>query len=449
MIALFCCLLALSSSVYARSYGGYSQQVVQPVPTRELPVQTSYEETRVLPTVSSYGSYGSQKPEGRTFVTQQQKLLDQQRSLQQKIEESQIVTEADTLCRGQVEEVIIPLDNGRRYVVCTADGKGSEQWCPQGLLFNNDLQRCERRSGPLPDLCVSQPCLNGGQCTTELSSYKCACPAGFDGKNCELDGRVCQTQRPCGTAPDTRCQSFRFEAALEYICIFRNGKAYGFNAQQIQPSPCTGMDGAQSLAITDKGFIMCDGEQMFIESCPGGTGWDRGHEACVWPDMKESYGYSEQGYGHRTIVPQKRVLSQYGQMVEQPKVLSQYGQTVEQPKVLSQYGHTVEQPKVLSQYGQTVEQPKVFSQYGHTVEQPKVMRPVESSYGSQVSEPKVMRPVENSYGSQVSEPKVMRPVESSYGSQVSEPEPVVPKMQSWQQKMQPQTWRTVQPQSGY
>jgi hypothetical protein len=422
MIALICCLLALSSSVYARSYGSYSSQPVATGVTRELPVQTGYgfqtndlsstgmiqnvqQDTRALPTVSNYGSYGSQvmqKPEsvistGRTFVSPRQKLLEQQQLLQQKIDDAQVVTEADTLCRGQQSEVVIPLDNGRRYVVCTADGKGSEQWCPPGLLFHVELQRCERRTGPLTDLCLSQPCLNGGQCISELSSFKCQCPAGFDGKNCELDARVCQTQKPCGTAPDTRCQSFRFEAALEYICIFRNGQGYGFNAQQIQSNPCSGIDGPQSLTITDKGFIMCDGESMFIESCPGGTAWDNGHVACIWPDMKGHYSYGEhvqESYGQRLVLPQ----TSYGAQV--------------QKRVLEPTKITVETPRVLSQYGQTVE--RVLPQ----VEQPKVVRPLETKYG---------------YGTQLPD---AQPVE-----------PVAPKVQSWQQKMQTQqNFRSVQPQ---
>jgi hypothetical protein len=31
---------------------------------------------------------------------------------------------------------------------------------------------------------------------------------------------------------------------------------------------------------------MCDGERMFVESCPGGTVWDDFNRACVWPDMQ-------------------------------------------------------------------------------------------------------------------------------------------------------------------
>ena len=36
------------------------------------------------------------------------------------------------------------------------------------------------------DLCVPNPC-NGGKCTTATKSYKCECPTGFDGTNCEID----------------------------------------------------------------------------------------------------------------------------------------------------------------------------------------------------------------------------------------------------------------------
>lgn len=87
--------------------------------------------------------------------------------------------------------------------------------------------------GPLENPCSSQPCLNGGQCVqTDVSSYQCQCAAGFDGTTCELDARICQTQQPCGQAPDTKCQSFRIGAALQYVCILQAGRAYGLNAQQ-------------------------------------------------------------------------------------------------------------------------------------------------------------------------------------------------------------------------
>jgi hypothetical protein len=50
----------------------------------------------------------------------------------------------DVLCRGKQAETVIPLDNGRRFVVCLDDGKGFEQQCPKSLVYHPDSRRCER-----------------------------------------------------------------------------------------------------------------------------------------------------------------------------------------------------------------------------------------------------------------------------------------------------------------
>jgi len=294
-----------------------------------------------------------------------QTLLDQQLQQQQQQQQVQqpILTPADMLCRGQRPETVIPLENGRRFVVCLDESKGVEQQCPKGLHYHVDSRRCEHKLGPLESPCASQPCLNGGQCVvTDVTSYQCQCPAGFDGKTCELDARVCQTQQPCGQSPDSRCQSFRLGAALQYVCILQNGLAYGLNTQQVQPSPCQGVDGPQPLAISDKGFIMCDGELMFIESCPGGTVWDDLNKACVWPDMQGVIAISladqtqrQQGYSQQSTYGQQRpVMNQptYGAasiqqrpQLDQTKLMSSYGQTPVQS-----YGAqlTVQRPQVES-----------------------------------------------------------------------------------------------------
>jgi hypothetical protein len=366
------CLLALSCSAFGRAapYGSYSSSFTPslsvssmrdlPSPPKpfltqlpvvsEAPIRTSYEaptsyssrltpvistivrrpslpladQTFVPPTSYSPSSYGPSSyvptptiPAARVFVSPQQQLLDQQQLLQQKIQESIVLSEADILCRGQHAETVIPLDGGRRFVVCLDESKGFEQQCPKGLLYHPESRRCERKLGPLESPCVSQPCLNGGQCVqTDISSYQCQCPAGFDGKNCELDGRVCQTQQPCGSGPETKCQSFRIGAALQYVCILQGGRGYGLNSQQVTPNPCSGVDGPRPLAITDKGFIMCDGELMFVESCPGGTIWDDLNKACVWPDMQGiiSTSFADQtpviDYSPKSYAPKLPMISQ-------------------------------------------------------------------------------------------------------------------------------------------
>ena len=53
-----------------------------------------------------------------------------------------------------------------------------------------------------------------------------------------------------------------------------------------KPSLCQGVDGTHALLVSGKGFIMCDDECMFVESCPGGTIWNDVEKACIWPDMQ-------------------------------------------------------------------------------------------------------------------------------------------------------------------
>jgi hypothetical protein len=315
---------------------GYGSSINVPSYSRRLPIVA--DQSFVSP--SSFGVQQQINGQTRGLVGQQQPVFDQQ-SLTQKVPELPTVTEADTTCRGQQPETVIPLDEGRRFIVCIGGGKGYEQYCPKGLYYHSESRRCERKLGPLENPCNTQPCLNGGQCVqTDVSSYQCQCLAGFDGKNCELDARVCQTQQPCGQSPDSRCQSFRLGAALQYICILQNGAAYGLSAQQVQQSPCQGVDGPQPLAITDKGFIMCDGELMYVESCPGGTVWDELNKACVWPDMQGVVvtSFSDQvqqpisGYGSQRSLTTLPAYSSQTQVLQRPvldqqRPVSSFGQT--------------------------------------------------------------------------------------------------------------------------
>jgi hypothetical protein len=435
------------SSAYGSSFSG------QPMPQRQ---ETLIQSDRLV----APQSYGSQQQMTRPVVSLQQQLFDQQQLLQQKIQEAQTLSEADVLCRGQRPETVLPLDNGRRFIVCVDDSKGFEQQCPKGLHYHPDSRRCEHKLGPLDNPCASQPCLFGGQCVqTDVSSYQCQCTAGYDGKNCELDSRVCQTQQPCGQTPDVRCQSFRVGAALPHICILQNGLAYGLTAQQAQQNPCQGVDGTQPLAISDKGFIMCDGESMFVESCPGGTVWDDLNKACVWPDMKgivntPSADQTPQGYGQPRSM---NIQSSYGGQsqvqqrpaLEQRRLLSSFDKTPVQssygsPQPLAEQRPTFDQRRLLSLFDKT----PVQSSYGSPapVEQQRRLlssfdqTPVQSSYGSQVSQQDQKQDVQlpqqqSSYGSQVpvsrDQPMQIPQQQSSYGSSISRDQPMqIPQQQS-------------------
>jgi len=445
------CLLALSSSVFGRSVpfngygGGYdssaSRMNILTGLRHELPLSdmSSTLLTRdTFPTSlpNAYGSSLVQQPLIRTLPVsnygEMNRVLELDPTPLPPVQPLPVIqtlpplpvveplplTQADILCRGQRAETVIPIDNNRRFVVCLDDGKGVEQECPKGLYYHEGARRCERKLGPLDNLCASQPCFNGGQCIPTDSWYQCQCAAGFEGPTCELDARICQTQQPCGSGADIRCQSFRLGAALQYICLFQDETAYGLNSQQIISGPCHGFDGPHALTFTDKGFIMCDGERMFIESCPGGTVWDNFNKACVWPDMQIDVST----FGERRSLFEDRSVSGYGSGYGQTRTLTapSYGgyggeKTIIRPKVMDTgYGSqtTFVAPKAIeSGYGGGYGGEKVFIR-------PKV---IESGYGGGYGGEKVLiRPkvIESGYGGGYGGEKVLiRPkvIESGYG----------------------------------
>jgi hypothetical protein len=235
-----------------------------------------------------------------------------------------------------------------------------------------------------------------------------------------------------------------------YIHLFILIKTkYDFLFFKVQPSPCQGVDGPHALAVSNGGFIMCDGERLFVESCPGGTIWDDLNKACVWPDMQTTapqldqqqgpfislflfiwlfpflgYGYGQQrsGYGSQLSVP--KLISSYGGQAP----VQQYGGAMpltrfDQPKVHHHHKHMhrVDQPKLFDSYGAQInipqpsfDLPKTIQSYGGqqpSFDLPKTIQ----SYGGQQPSFDLPKTIQ-SYGGQQPSFDLPKSIQS-YGSQ--------------------------------
>ena len=55
------------------------------------------------------------------------------------------------------------------------------------LVLSNRALNVYPSKTSVPDLnmCIPSPCKNGGQCLGYAGGYKCLCPAGYKGNNCD------------------------------------------------------------------------------------------------------------------------------------------------------------------------------------------------------------------------------------------------------------------------
>lgn len=70
------------------------------------------------------------------------------------------------------------------------------------------------------DDCISNPCQNGGVCNDGIRSYRCSCPLGFTGNNCETSKMQCYDDPLRRTVITKRIKLYTCLRALTYNCMF-------------------------------------------------------------------------------------------------------------------------------------------------------------------------------------------------------------------------------------
>ncbi|XP_066496121.1 coagulation factor IX [Tiliqua scincoides] len=93
--------------------------------------------------------------------------------------------------------------------------------------------------------CDSNPCLNGAKCEDDVGNYICWCPAGFEGRNCELDA-TCATK-------NGGCKQFcKNDAKGKAVCSCAPGYRLEVDQRSCEPTvpfPCGKISSPEALKI--------------------------------------------------------------------------------------------------------------------------------------------------------------------------------------------------------
>ncbi|XP_027692243.1 hepatocyte growth factor activator [Vombatus ursinus] len=111
-----------------------------------------------------------------------------ERRVEQETLEPRVFTEDGQLCSFPFRY------GGRMHHSCTSNAGSLKKWCATTHNYDRDRRwgyciMTPKENTSSLDYCASSPCRNGGSCSNsqDFTSYHCACPEEFTGKDCEME----------------------------------------------------------------------------------------------------------------------------------------------------------------------------------------------------------------------------------------------------------------------
>lgn len=174
--------------------------------------------------------------------------------------------------------------NPRQFIVCpSGGGHATVMDCPEGLVFNRYLDRCDFTADPITG-CSQQPCQYGSTCVDLPDfDYRCICLPGFSGSHCDQAPDVCALQ-PCGS--NGRCHTMSPGSPIPYYCTCFDEQAFGIGceSQRLEGNPCL-LLGTSAFYLTrlDQAlFVQCDDRKMYLRFCSRPLVFSIRSNACVY-----------------------------------------------------------------------------------------------------------------------------------------------------------------------
>lgn len=245
------------------------QQQAQPVPQFQVPQQQLPQQT------PQFQVPQQQLPQTPQFQVPQQQLPQFQptRPVQPMFED---------FCRNaQPGDLIAHPRIQSQFIICYGFGEFTIMDCPEHLVYNPFLQRCDLHTEE-PLLCKSNPCMNKGRCV-ELGDfdYRCECPAGFSGMNCERVDSC--ASRPCGA--DGQCITLSSGSPFAHVCLCNGGRSLGQTCQQTEMNPCLQPNSNMRMFPLRMGstvFAHCEGTRPHLKFCQAPLVFSAAKQACDW-----------------------------------------------------------------------------------------------------------------------------------------------------------------------